>query len=85
MAGPRVVNGMDSGEVVTNGGGARKGGIQCWGHRGASGMSFPLGDIVCCSSVVQPIYQRTHLRVIAQLSLKAQRESKAVRLLLLNA
>ncbi|KAJ9093942.1 hypothetical protein QFC20_007028 [Naganishia adeliensis] len=27
---------MDSGEVVTNGGGARKGGIQCWGHRGAS-------------------------------------------------
>lgn len=51
MAGPKVVDGLREGEVVVNGGSARKGGIQCWGHRGASGMSFPDEDVVRFSSV----------------------------------
>jgi hypothetical protein len=50
MAGPKVVDGLMQGEVAVNGGPARKGGIQCWGHRGASGMSFPVEDMVRFSS-----------------------------------
>jgi hypothetical protein len=39
MTGPRVVETvMDSAAVMGSVSGERKGGIQCWGHRGASGM-----------------------------------------------